>query len=190
MILRISAQTRSLLFASGAAVAVLLASNRSPSSIIQLTAQAADVPPVVALKAVPFALSDVRLLDGPFQRDVDRLLHNFRVNAGLPSSAQPLGGWEEPKCELRGHFVGHYLSACALMYASTGDQRLKDKGDQIVAGLAECQQKLGNGYLSAFPLEYFDRLKARTKVWAPFYTIHKIMAGMYDMHEHCSNKQA
>ncbi len=76
--------------------------------------------------------------------DVDRLLHNFRLNAGLPSSAQPLGGWEEPKCELRGHFVGHYLTACALMYASTGDKKLKEKGDQVVAGLAECQAKLGS----------------------------------------------
>ncbi|MGC1782810.1 MAG: beta-L-arabinofuranosidase domain-containing protein [Acidobacteriaceae bacterium] len=45
----------------------------------------------------------------------DRLLYNFRVNAGLPTSAQPLGGWENPKRELRGHFTGgHYLSACAL----------------------------------------------------------------------------
>jgi len=92
---------------------------------------------VVPLQARAFRLEDVRLLEGPFQHameldrryllslDVDRLLHNFRVNAGLPSSAQPLGGWEEPKGELRGHFVGHYLTACALMYASTGDERVK-----------------------------------------------------------------
>jgi hypothetical protein len=91
----------------------------------------------IALQAQPFALSSVRLLDGPFKRaqdldaqyllslDVDRLLHTFRVNAGLPSTARPYGGWEEPKSEVRGHFVGHYLSACALMYASTGDERLK-----------------------------------------------------------------
>src|SRR5262249_60705655 len=88
---------------------------------------------VVALKAQPFALTDVRLLDGPFKQamqldaqyllslDPDRLLHNFRVNAGLPSEAKPLGGWEKPDVELRGHTVGHYLSALALMYASTGD---------------------------------------------------------------------
>ena len=83
--------------------------------------------------------------------DVDRLLRNFRVNAGLPTDAAPLGGWEAPDCELRGHFVGHYLSAVAQMYASTGDKRYKEKGDAVVAGLAECQAKLGNGYLSAFP---------------------------------------
>jgi len=51
------------------------------------------------------------------QLDPERLLHNFRVNAGLPSSAKPLEGWEDPGCGLRGHFVGHYLSACATLIA-------------------------------------------------------------------------
>ena len=121
---------------------------------------------------------------------VDRLVHNFRVNAGLSSSAEPLGGWEKPDCELRGHFTGHFLSACALMYASTGDQEIKAKGDAIVAELAKCQARLAGGYLSAFPLEFFDRLNARKPVWAPFYTVHKIMAGMLDMYQHCGNRQA
>ena len=44
----------------------------------------------------------------------DRLLHNFRVNAGLPSVAKPLEGWESPGVGLRGHFVGHYLSAVSV----------------------------------------------------------------------------
>jgi uncharacterized protein len=156
----------------------------------------------VSPKVQPFRMTEVRLAPSIFgnvqaanrgylQRlNSDRLLHNFRVNARLPSSAQPLGGWEKPDCELRGHFVGHYLSACALMYSSTGDQELKAKGDSIVAELAKCQARLSGGYLSAFPIEFFDRLNARKKVWAPFYTIHKIMAGMYDMHQHCDNKQA
>jgi hypothetical protein len=89
--------------------------------------------PVVNMKVHAFPLEEVRLLDGPFKHamdldgeyllslDVDRLVHNFRVNAGIPSAAQPLGGWEAPDCELRGHFVGHYMSACAQMYAGTGD---------------------------------------------------------------------
>ena len=153
-------------------------------------------------KLQAFRMTEVRLLPSAFvdaqsanrdylhRLDSDRLLHNFRVNAGLPSSAQPLGGWEKPDCEVRGHFVGHYLSACALMYSSTHDQELKTKGDYIVAELAKCQAKLSGGYLSAFPIEFFDRLNARKKVWAPFYTIHKIMAGMYDMQQHCDNKQA
>jgi len=157
---------------------------------------------ILAPKVEPFPMTDVRLGPGQFKDaqqanlgfltrlDADRLLHNFRVNAGLPSSAQPLGGWEKPDCELRGHFVGHFLSASALMYSSTGDTALKDKGSYIIAELAKCQDKLGGGYLSAFPIEFFDRLKARQKVWAPFYTIHKIMAGLYDTHRHCGNQQA
>jgi DUF1680 family protein len=156
----------------------------------------------LALKAQPFPMTQVRLLDGPF-RDAqeanrkflhrlpaDRLLHTFRLNAGLPSSAEPLGGWEKPDVELRGHFTGHYLSACALAYSSTGDSALRDKASGMVAELAKCQDALKGGYLSAFPLEFWDRLKARKKVWAPFYTIHKIMAGMLDMYQHCGNKQA
>jgi hypothetical protein len=117
----------------------------------------------IPLRAYAFDLRDVRLLDGPFQRaqeldkqyllslDPDRLLHTFRLNAGLPSSAEPLGGWETPDCELRGHFAGHYLTACALMYASTGDAALKAKVEKVVQGLAECQAEFANGYLSAYP---------------------------------------
>ncbi|MFO0887856.1 MAG: glycoside hydrolase family 127 protein [Isosphaeraceae bacterium] len=160
------------------------------------------VKPVVPLRAVPFALEDVRLRPGPFFHameldqkyllalDVDRLLHNFRINAGLPSAARPLGGWEEPKIELRGHFTGHYLTACALMYASTGDARFKEKGDAVVAGLSECQRKLGSGYLSAFPEEFIDRVESRRRVWAPWYTLHKILAGLLDMTEYCGNAEA
>ncbi len=152
--------------------------------------------------ARPFPLSQVRLSNGPFlvaqesnrrvlhKLPVDRLVHNFRVNAGLPSSAQPLGGWERPECELRGHFTGHYLSAAALMHASTGDSGLKTKAGALVGELAKCQKAMGAGYLSAFPLEYWDRLNARKPVWAPYYTLHKIMAGLLDVHERCGNEQA
>ena len=156
----------------------------------------------VAPKVQPFSMTAVRLLPGIFQQaqeadrkflteqSPDRLLHVFRVNAGVNSSAAPLGGWEKPDCELRGHFVGHYLSACALSYSSNSDNELKSRGDYLVAELAKCQQRLSGGYLSAFPTEYFDRLAARQKVWAPFYTIHKIMAGLLDMNQHCGNTEA
>jgi len=161
----------------------------------------------VPLKAHPFDLKDVRLLDGPFRDamlrdqqfllglDADRLLHNFRVTAGLPSSARPYGGWEAPDVELRGHSLGHFLSACALMYSSTGDERFKAKADSIVAELARIQQALQSrgfnaGYLSAFPEEFFDRVDAAQRVWAPYYTIHKIMAGLLDVYLHCDSQQA
>lgn len=155
-------------------------------------------------KLKPFALHDVRLGDGPF-RDMhnwnaaymkrlstDSLLHTFRINAGIASNATPLGGWEDPKGELRGHFVGHYLSGCALGWASAGDAELKRRGDMIVAGLAECQAKLNQGgYLSAYGIEFYDRLqKGDQYVWAPFYTMHKLLAGLYDMHTLAANAQA
>ncbi len=151
----------------------------------------------------PFELSEVTLEAGPLadarkwnrgflmRIPNDRLLRNFMVNAGLPTSAKPLGGWEAPTSELRGHFVGHTMSACALLYGATGDAEIKAKGDGIVAGIAKCQAKLNeNGYVSAFPTEYFFRLERLQPVWAPFYTLHKIMAGLYDMHVHTKNQQA
>src|ERR1700761_4807048 len=90
----------------------------------------------------------------------ERLLHQLRVNSGIQSAAQPLGGWEAPDCELRGHYAGgHYLSACALMFASTGDDDLKKNAATVVAELGKCQTALKSGYLSAFPVEFFDRLR-------------------------------
>jgi DUF1680 family protein len=170
----------------------------------------------VAAKVQPFPMTQVRLLPGPFldatewnrgymnRLAADRMLHSFRLTAGIESLAEPLGGWEmyvkplgpgetrrNSDGELRGHFSGHFLSASAQLYASTGDKEAKSKGDYMVAELAKCQQKLkGGGYLSAFPIEWFDRLDARKPVWAPFYTIHKIMAGMLDMYTLAGNKQA
>jgi len=164
---------------------------------------AASVKPVVAAKAEPFPLQDVRLLDGPFKTamerdgrymleiDLDRLLHNFRRNAKLPTTAQPLGNWEAPSSGLRGHLTGHYLSACALMYASTGDERFRERAALLVRELAKCQAALGtNGYLSAFPENVFDELEAGGKPWAPYYTLHKILAGLLDVHTLCGNEQA
>jgi uncharacterized protein len=127
--------------------------------------------------------------------DSDRLLHNFRINAGIPSTAKPLGGWEAPDVELRGHSLGHFLSACALMYASTGDERFKSKAERIVEELVKIQQTMTTrgfnaGYLSAFPEEFFDRVDTGKKVWAPYYTLHKIMAGLLDMYTLCNSKKA
>ncbi len=166
-----------------------------------------DITPAVAQQAQPFSLSQVRLLDSPFRAamfrdenyllslDCDRLLRNFRVNANLPTDAKPYGGWEEPNCELRGHTVGHYVSACSLMFASTGDARFKERVDKIVAGFAECQNALATngshaGYLSAFPESFIDRVENRQNVWAPWYTLHKIMTGLLDANQLAGNAQA
>ena len=173
------------------------------AGLADTTFASATVKPVVPVKAYPFSLKNVRLLDGPFKTamdrdlrymmslDNDRLLHMFRVTAGLPSTAEAYGGWEKSDVELRGHTIGHFLSAAALMYASTGDTAIKDKAEAIVAGLADCQKALGaSGYVSAFPESFFDRVESTRSVWAPYYTIHKIMAGRVDMFEHCGSRQA
>ena len=175
------------------AVAVLVVACGSGAAAVPVAA--APVPPA----AEAFPLRDVRILEGPFrdaqQRgiaylmslDPDRLLHTFRLNAGLPTSAKAYGGWEAPEVELRGHSLGHYLTACSLMFEATGDERLKARALALVVELRRVQQALAArgmspGYLSAFPEELFDRVEARRRVWAPYYTLHKIMAGLLDVH--------
>ena len=192
--------------ASGTFAAAALATSR----LAQAQDATADIP-VSANKAgyervqgriQPFPMTDVRLLPGLFltaqQTNLhylnmlpnERLAHMFRVTAGLPPRyVEGLAGWEAPDCELRGHFAGgHYLSACALMYASTKDEALRTKANELVAMLAECQQP--DGYLGAYPTSFYDRLRAHKPVWAPFYTYHKIMAGMLDMYVHTGNNQS
>ena len=188
--------------AVGWAGTALAAWNNVATPPVFATIDPAPIKPVPATLQL-FAPHEVVLLDSPYAQaqaaniaylkrlDPDRLLHVFRLNAGLASNAKPLGGWEDPSCELRGHFVGHYLSGCALAFAATGDAALRQRGDKVVAGLAECQRKIGkNGYLSAFPTSYFDRLAVGADVWAPFYTLHKILAGLLDMHELAGNDEA
>lgn len=122
--------------------------------------------------------------------DADRLLHVFRVNAKLPSTAKPLGGWESPGCELRGHVVGHWLSGLALAWRGSGDAACRQRAEYLVAELAKCQQALGGEWLSAFPESFLDRLEGGKPVWAPYYTLHKILAGLLDVHVYCENAQA
>ena len=168
----------------------------------------ADVPALKAPHVVePFPLTDVRLLDGPFRdamvRDEkyllslesDRFLFNFQKNVGLESTVQPYGGWDAPASEQRGAMLGHYLSACSQMFASTGNTEFKRRVDHIVAGLAACQGNsvsagFNAGYLSAFPESFIDRVENRKPVWAPWYALHKIMAGLLQANQLCGNAQA
>lgn len=164
----------------------------------------------VPMKAQSFDLKDVRLFPGRvhdnLSRDsawmasisVNRLLHSFRNNAGVFAgleggydSVRKLGGWESLDCDLRGHTTGHLLSAYALMNAATGDELFKLKGDSLVAGLAEVQEALGpDGYLSAYPEELINRNLKGKNVWAPWYTLHKIMSGLIDQYLYSDNQQA
>ncbi|XP_039124752.1 uncharacterized protein LOC120261113 [Dioscorea cayenensis subsp. rotundata] len=122
--------------------------------------------------------------------DTDNLLWSFRKQAGLPTPGKPYGGWEAPDVELRGHFVGHFLSASAMMWASTHNDTLYQRMTSVVDALNSCQKKIGTGYLSAFPTELFDRVEALVYAWAPYYTIHKIMAGLLDQYTFAGNSKA
>ena len=156
-----------------------------------------------------FELKDVKLLPGRFydnlRRDsawlisipVERLLHSFYNNSGVWGGKEggymtvaKLGGWESLDCELRGHTTGHILSALALMFAATEDDIFKTKADSIVNGLDKVQLALGNGYLSAFPEELINRNLRGEAVWAPWYTLHKILAGLIDQYLYCGNLKA
>ncbi|WP_454828928.1 beta-L-arabinofuranosidase domain-containing protein [Pseudoxanthomonas wuyuanensis] len=168
----------------------------------------------------PFALHDVRLKPSMFldslqtngrylqSLEPDRLLHNFRRHAGLEPKADVYGGWEADT--IAGHTLGHYLSALSLMHAQTGDMQCRRRADYIVAELALCQSRSGDGYVAGFTRKneageiengrmVFEEL-ARGDIrpaafylngsWAPLYTWHKLFAGLLDAHAHCGNAQA
>lgn len=159
------------------------------------------------------AISSVRLLTGsPFydsqqhmltflaKQDVDSMLYNFRKAAGLPvGDAAPMTGWDAEDCKLKGHTTGHYLSAVSLAYAATGESRFQEKAKALTEGLAECQRafalsgKVHPGFLSAYDEEQFDlleKLTAYPEIWAPYYTLDKIMSGLLDAYELAGIDQA
>ena len=126
----------------------------------------------------------------------DQLLFHYRALAKLP---QPDGvkegyaGWDSGF--IRGHMAGHYLSAASRMAVATGDVSYREKVNYMVAELAKCQDALNqDGYVAAFPSGAFDRLEGKPGdgggVVVPYYTVHKIMAGLLDAHHYLSNTQA
>lgn len=128
----------------------------------------------------------------------DKLLLNFYNEAGLiadslPGHTLPDGiykGWESPTCQLRGHFLGHYLSACAFGYAYMGNVELKGRGDHIVKELRRCQIEHGNGWVFSIPEKYLEWIARGKHIWAPQYTIHKTLMGLMDMYMFAGSEDA
>lgn len=116
----------------------------------------------------------------------DRLLAGFRETRGLAPLADKYPGWETT--EIRGHTLGHYLKAAAQAYAASRDGELLAKLEALLEGLAACQFE--SGYLSAFPEELFDRIERRQPAWVPWYTLHKILAGLTAAYEQAGLAQA
>lgn len=162
------------------------------------------------VKCQPFKMNQVHLLPSRFQENMKRdsawmmsipvssLLQSFRNTSGAFSSREggymtvkKLGGWESLDCDLRGHITGHLLSAYATLYAQTGSMAVKAKADSIVNGLADVQQAYSRGgYLSAFAEGLVDRNIQGKSVWAPFYTLHKIVQGLIDQYQMTGNVKA
>ncbi|WP_395399371.1 beta-L-arabinofuranosidase domain-containing protein [Pseudoduganella sp. UC29_106] len=165
----------------------------------QGTATAADL----------FPLQDVRLLPSPFLEaqdkdlryilalDADKLLAPFRREGGQPQLKPSYGNWESSG--LDGHMGGHYLSALALMYASTGDEEILRRLNYFVDELHKCQQK--DGYLGGIPggaqawndiangKLHADNFGVNGK-WVPWYNLHKLYAGLRDAWKYAHNEQA
>ena len=172
-------------------------------------AQAGDTRTVAA-----FDPEDVRLLESPFLEaarrnaawllslDADRLLHNTRKYAGLEPKGERYGGWESRG--IAGHTLGHYLTALSQEYAAGGDRRFRQRIDYIVSEMAQAQQAYGDGYVGALPPRELATLRALAQgtvepenpfvfaggAWVPWYTQHKVLAGLRDAWVVAGNRQA
>ncbi len=193
-------------------VFILIAQNVKSQSYVPLwNDPKMKVQPAVTPETFAFSLSDVKLLEGPFhdamqtdveyllQLDPDRLLHRFRLFAGLTPKAPIYAGWESET--LSGHTLGHYLSACAMYYAATGDVRFKEKTDYVVEELALCQAARKTGYVGSIPREdsvwnEVSKGNIRTAgfdlngLWSPWYTLHKVFSGLLDAYLYTDNEKA
>jgi DUF1680 family protein len=205
----LSLSRRHLLQAAASATAWIAASARG------IAPHAGEAEPSVSA----FPLEAVRLRASPYLTAVesnraylhslepDRLLHNYRKNAGLEPKAAIYGGWENDT--IAGHTLGHYLSALSLLHAQTGDTEAPRRVTYIVSQLAECQAKPGDGFVAGFTrrrgdviengrfaMEEVRRADIRARpfdlngAWSPFYNWHKLMAGLLDADRYCGEKAA
>lgn len=140
--------------------------------------------------------SDIEFL---LKFDNDRLLSRFRETAGVdPKGAKPYNGWEDSL--LGGHCVGHYLSACAQGVKATGNEELKQKLDQVISGLKECQDRLGTGFIFGAKINNPDNVEHQfdvvekkgysNEIWVPWYNMHKMVAGLVDTYKYTGNEEA
>ncbi len=184
---------------------------RSQSYVPEFNNSKMLIKPSVPLEAYAFNLRDVKITGGLFkdamERDVkymlqlepDRLLHRFRLYAGLPPKAPIYAGWESES--ISGQTLGHYLSACAMQFATSGDQQFKQKVDYIVDELALCQKMRRTGYVGSIPKEdsiWADVSKGNIRsagfdlngAWSPWYNLHKTFAGLMDAYLYADSQKA
>lgn len=159
-----------------------------------------------------FPLADVKLLNGPFKHaqdlnihvlleyDIDRLIAPFRKEAGLPEKAKLYPNW----AGLDGHVGGHYLSALAMNYASTGNTECKKRMEYMISELKACQEAnnknhldWGKGYVGGAPNSQqiwstFQKgdFAAYRGAWVPWYNVHKLYSGLRDAWLYSGNEDA
>jgi len=179
-------------------------SNLVPEAVVNVHTN--NDTPLPTPKLTPFPYKDVdinggifaenkqRMLDWLLTVNDDTMLYNFRDAAGLDTkSAATMTGWDAPECLLKGHTTGHYLSSLALASCSSvNEDAYKAKLMYMISGLAKCQQtmdasgKFKPGFLSGYSEDQFDLLQEYVtypSIWAPYYTLHKIFAGLLDAYE-------
>src|SRR5215472_13804276 len=178
-----------------------------------IDASAQGVSHAVPDVARPLPLAAVRLTGGPLEHaqeldaryllslEPDRMLALYRKRAGLEPKAEPYGGWDADGRNLTGHIAGHYLSAVSLMWAATGDERFKDRANDIVSELKVVQDRQGDGLVSALAgvrEAFADVSKGQIRsapfdlngLWSPWYTLHKTFAGLRDAYRYTGNRTA
>lgn len=159
-----------------------------------------------------FNVGTVSLLPGLFKEraDINKsylmelnsqcLLQNFYLEAGIimpglqvvesPETALLHWGWEAPTCQLRGHFLGHWMSAAAVLCADGKDARLKAKLDYIVDELEKCQKLNGGKWIGSIPEKYFKKLETGDYIWSPQYVMHKTLLGLMHTYEYTGSEKA
>ncbi|MFA6798769.1 MAG: beta-L-arabinofuranosidase domain-containing protein, partial [Bacteroidales bacterium] len=178
----------------GVIILITASCNQAPVGSIKIENE------VVTVRAKGFSLDQVNLLSGPFLHameldqavllnyEPDRMLSKFYSEAGLTPKAEHYHGWED--ATISGHTLGHYLSACALMYSSTGDDAFLERVNYIVDELKVVQDANGNGFAGAFP-NWQQAMEEEVAhgiirsqgfdlngIWVPWYNLHKTMAGL------------
>lgn len=150
--------------------------------------------------------SSVKLFDGDLRRREhdnrtylmklknEHLLFNYNCEAGRYGGrgiqTDVMGGWEASTCQIRGHFLGHWISAAAIHYDETGDAELKAKADAVIAELAICQKENGGEWVAPIPEKYLYWIAKGKNIWAPQYNIHKLFVGLIDAYRYLGNAQA
>lgn len=194
-------------------ICILIISNNvfGQSYVPEFNNEKIKIKPIVSIEAYAFSIKDVRLLDSPFKKamerdanyllslDPDRFLHRHRVNAGLKPKAEIYGGWEE--LGVSGFTLGHYISALAMHFAATGEEKFQNRANYIVDELKLMQDIRKTGYVGGIPEE--ERIwneiasgNIRAEAfdlnggWVPLYTVHKLMAGLVDAYLFADNEIA